>query len=71
MPVDSPILKAKFFPPRATSDFVERKSINPKLEKLDEVPILLVSAPSGYGKSTLVSAFLQGNRCPDMKPAGI
>ena len=53
------ILKAKFFLPQITSDFVERKSLKPKFEKLKISPIMLVSASSGYGKSIVVSDFLK------------
>jgi LuxR family maltose regulon positive regulatory protein len=52
------ILKTKLFPPRATPDFVERKALNVKFEKLKHSPIMLVSGATGYGKSTLVANYL-------------
>ena len=59
MPLASSILKTKFFLPQPTSDFVERESLVAKFEKLKTRPVLLVSASTGYGKSTVISAFLK------------
>ena len=59
MPDSSPILKTKFFLPQLTSDFVDRRSLHSKFEALNDVQIMLVSAATGYGKSTLVSAYLR------------
>ena len=53
------ILKTKFFLPRLTTDFVERKNLNFRFDQLNNVPVMLVSAPAGYGKSMAVAAFLQ------------
>ena len=58
MPLNNSILKTKFFLPQPTSDFVERKSLVTKFESLKTRPLMLVSASTGYGKSTVVSAFL-------------
>jgi len=57
MPLTNSILKTKFFLPQPTSDFVERKSLISKFERLKTMPLMLVSASTGYGKSTVVSAF--------------
>lgn len=59
MPLSHPILKTKFFIPGTASDFVVRKELIVKLNRLTEIPILLVSAPTGYGKSSLVADFIQ------------
>lgn len=58
MPHNNSILKTKFFLPQSTADFVERKNLFYRFEKLQQVPIMLVSAATGFGKSTVVSAFL-------------
>jgi len=56
--LDSPsIQKSRFFLPQPISDFVERRSLASKFEKLDTSPIMLVSASTGYGKSTLIANF--------------
>jgi len=57
MPLTNRILKTKFYLPQPTSDFVERKLLLSKLEKLRTRPIMLVSASTGYGKSTFVANF--------------
>lgn len=53
------ILKTKFFLPQPTSDFVERKNLIHKFKNLHQVSVMLVSASTGFGKSTVVSAFLK------------
>ncbi|MCK5466942.1 MAG: hypothetical protein KAI99_00480, partial [Cyclobacteriaceae bacterium] len=59
MPIANRILKTKFFLPQPTSDFVERKSLASKFDKIKAMPIMLVSASTGYGKSTVISTFLK------------
>ncbi len=49
--------KTKLFPPDRTNDFVERKSIQVKFDQLSDKPLMLISAPTGHGKSTLVAEF--------------
>lgn len=58
MPESRPIIKTKFFLPPPTSDFVERRSLISKLENLKTLPLMLVSASTGYGKSTLIANHL-------------
>ena len=58
MPLSNQILKTKFYLPQPTSDFVERKLLASKFEKLKTRPIMLVSASTGFGKSTLIVNFL-------------
>ena len=50
-----PIIQTKFCAPLLTSDIVERGRLLALLDGSLEVPLTLVSAPAGYGKSTLVS----------------
>ena len=59
MSSSNPILKTKFFLPRPTSDFVERKELLSRFEALREIPFMLVSATTGYGKSTVVASYLR------------
>jgi len=58
MPHLSAILKTKLFLPQPTSDFVARKSLESKFENLHSIPLMLVSASTGFGKSTLIANFL-------------
>jgi len=51
-------LKTKFFLPDSPSDFVERNGVDHKFKDLIKIPIMLVSATTGFGKSTIVSNFL-------------
>ena len=43
--------------------FLPRPRINEKLNNLFSYPLTIVHAPLGYGKTTAVSAFLQGQAC--------
>jgi LuxR family maltose regulon positive regulatory protein len=56
------ILKTKLFLPQITSDFIEREGLQSKLEQLKVLPIMLVSASSGYGKSMVISNFLTNQK---------
>jgi len=50
-----PIIQTKFCAPLLTADIVERDRLLELLDGSLEVPLTLVSAPAGYGKSILVS----------------
>jgi LuxR family maltose regulon positive regulatory protein len=52
------ILRTKFCPPNLTSDLVPRDRLVELLDGSQEMPLTLVSAPAGYGKSVLVSQWL-------------
>lgn len=59
-----PILVTKLHRPPVRSDLEVRSQL---LELLDENrarPLTLISAPAGYGKSTLASMWLEANDCP-------
>lgn len=58
MPI--PLLAAKFFQPLPPAGWVKRTRLYQRLEEslLLNPPLTLVSAPAGYGKSTLVSEWL-------------
>lgn len=53
-----PILRTKLHRPPAPSDHVHRSRLSEYLDKQREQPLTLISAPAGYGKSTLVSCWL-------------
>jgi hypothetical protein len=53
-----PILSTKLFIPPLRSRGVARSRLNQKLNQGLECGLVLVSAPAGYGKSTLLSAWL-------------
>jgi len=52
------LLKTKFFRPKLTSDHVKRTSLISRLNVGSNKQLILVSAPSGYGKSTLISDWI-------------
>ena len=54
-----PILKTKLYRPRVPEDFVPRPRLVEILEECRSLPLTLVSAPAGYGKTTLVSSWLE------------
>ena len=58
------ILSTKIFPPKIPSDFVARKYLLDKLDRYTDFPLVLVSAPAGYGKSTTVSHWLSQQDVP-------
>ena len=62
MPHANFIIKNKFYLPQPTSDFVERKELDLKFELLKNIPVMLVSATTGYGKSTVISTFFRNQK---------
>jgi LuxR family maltose regulon positive regulatory protein len=56
--INSTILRTKFHRPPAPGDYVHRARLSEYLDQQLERPLTLVSAPAGYGKSTLVSCWL-------------
>ena len=52
------ILRTKLHRPPLTDDLVPRPQLLAKLEKGRQRPLTLISAPAGYGKSTLMSSWL-------------
>lgn len=55
--VYSRLKQTKFYPPLQPSDYVNREILHKRLTSGLEMPFTLVSAPGGYGKSTLVSSW--------------
>ena len=54
-----PLSTTKLNRPPLASDYVARSRLLDHLERWRERPLTLVSTPAGYGKSTLLSAWLQ------------
>lgn len=61
MTIKRDLLKTKFFAPSLRADLVARPRLQGLLEEglRQNLPLTLVSAPAGYGKSTLIVAWLQ------------
>jgi LuxR family maltose regulon positive regulatory protein len=57
--VTTPILLSKLYIPSPASNLVQRPRLIEKLNQYLEREITLVSAPAGYGKTTLLSAWIQ------------
>ena len=54
----SPIIQTKFYAPRLSAGLINRERLLVLLDGSLEVPLTLVSAPAGYGKSVLISQWL-------------
>ncbi len=54
-----PIIQTKLYRPPLQADFIPRPQLLAQLDGWQQRPLTLVSAPAGYGKSTLVSAWLE------------
>ncbi len=54
-----PIIRTKLHRPPVARDFVHREGLNALLDESSDHPLTLVSAPAGYGKSTVVSQWLE------------
>ncbi len=61
---DSQIIKTKLYRPPLTKDHLHRQRLLDLLDKHWYLPLTLVSAPAGYGKSTLVSCWLNTINIP-------
>ncbi|MCP3962049.1 MAG: hypothetical protein GY719_29760 [bacterium] len=61
---DLPILRTKLYRPPVAADLVPRDRLVARLEEGSARPLTLVSAPAGYGKSTLVSHWLATSETP-------
>ena len=55
-----PLLQTKLYRPIVTDDVVLREKLFRHLDAGAKQPLTLVSAPAGYGKSTLISHWLEG-----------
>ncbi len=53
-----PVNRTKFYRPPVSADYVSREALNVSLEQGVALPLTVVLAPAGYGKSSLVSHWL-------------
>ena len=58
------LLRTKLHRPRVTADLVHRPRLKERLNSSLDLPLTLVAAPAGFGKSTLLSAWLEAGDCP-------
>ncbi len=54
-----PILRTKLYRPRLSAELVDRERLIEVMNRAREVPLILVSAPAGYGKSVLVAQWAE------------
>ncbi len=54
-----PIVRTKLYRPPVAPDVVCREALHNRLQAGIELPLTLMSAPAGYGKSTLASVWLE------------
>jgi len=59
MVIQSQLLATKFFVPTASGPLVARPRLITRLDESLKYPLTLVSAPAGFGKTTLLSAWAQ------------
>ena len=58
------LIRAKLLPPRLTSDLVERPHLIQQLNAGLNRRLILVGAPAGFGKTTLLAAWAKQAPCP-------
>jgi ATP/maltotriose-dependent transcriptional regulator MalT len=59
-----PFLRTKLYRPPVPTDHIHRPQLLKRLDEDHQRPLILVSAPAGYGKTTLVSCWLESNETP-------
>jgi LuxR family maltose regulon positive regulatory protein len=59
--IDMDILKSKLYPPTITQDFMPRMNLLQWFDVERTRPLILVSAPAGYGKSALIGSWLHAS----------
>jgi LuxR family maltose regulon positive regulatory protein len=61
---DMHIVRTKLQRPPVPADHVPRQRLLEMLSHHRDLPLILLSAPAGYGKTTLISSWLQACDCP-------
>jgi LuxR family maltose regulon positive regulatory protein len=64
MEYSTPLIQTKLHHPVQSADPVKRPRLTNWLDQRRGRPLTLVSAPAGYGKSTLISSWLETLDCP-------
>ena len=59
-----PLIRTKLHRPPVAKDHLRREHLLDRLEKNRQRPLTLISAPAGYGKSTLLSGWLESCDIP-------
>ncbi len=59
-----PLLRTKLQRPPIVGDHIHRTHLLDRLNQRRQRPLTLVTAPAGYGKSTLVSCWLEAGNIP-------
>ena len=59
-----PLLRTKTYRPPVTDDYIPRPQLFALLNRIQARPITVLIAPAGYGKTTLLSAWLETNQLP-------
>jgi len=59
-----PIISTKLNRPPVPADMVPREALYSRLEEGRQLPLSLITAPAGYGKTTLISHWLQTREQP-------
>ncbi len=59
-----PLIRTKLHRPPVAADHLHRQHLLDRLEKNLDRPLTLVSAPAGYGKTTLMSCWLESSDLP-------
>lgn len=62
MPDIDPLIATRFIIPPVHADLVWRSDLNRLLDKGADLPLTLVSAPPGFGKTTLTAAWLKNKK---------
>src|SRR5699024_9266948 len=57
---NQPIISSQFVPPTNRTHDIDRSTLNKKLQLIPTVPLTLVHAEVGYGKSTALASFVSG-----------
>jgi len=59
-----PLIQTKLYRPPVPIDLVPRPHLTEWLDQRRQRPLTLISAPAGYGKSTLISSLLDAFEYP-------
>ena len=66
----APLLETKLYLPRPRAGLVPRPRLSERLDAGAAAKLMLVSAPAGFGKTTLLAEWLAAGRPPDRRAIG-